>query len=116
MWVDGNLGFQEGQTVMLEVNLDASPHTLRFFVDNREQPVYATNIPQSIKFAVCNLSVLLLFISLQVSSFMEGTSFTLSLREVAECAGRGLPNSKAKRWGTQWSRFNLTTQKWEEIE
>jgi hypothetical protein len=38
---------------MLEADLDASPRTLRFFVDEREQPVYVTDIPQSLNFAVC---------------------------------------------------------------
>jgi hypothetical protein len=48
---------------MLEVDLDASPRTLRFFVEGWfcfrrfiEQPVFITGIPQSINFAVCNCS------------------------------------------------------------
>jgi hypothetical protein len=39
--------------VKLEADLDASSRTLRFFVDDREQPVFVTNIPQAILFAVC---------------------------------------------------------------
>jgi hypothetical protein len=89
---------------MLEVDLDASPRTLRFFHNDKEQPVFVTHIPQSINFAVCHLLFLLLFTSRQVTSFNEGDSFTLSLREVAECTGRGLPKSKAKQWGTEWPK------------
>jgi hypothetical protein len=37
---------------MLEADLDASPRTLRFFVDDQENAVYVTDIPQSINFAV----------------------------------------------------------------
>jgi hypothetical protein len=37
---------------MLEADLDASPRTLRFFIDGREQPLLVTHIPQSINFAV----------------------------------------------------------------
>jgi uncharacterized membrane protein YagU involved in acid resistance len=39
--------------MMLEVDLDASPRTLRFFRNNVEQPGFITHIPQSINFAVC---------------------------------------------------------------
>jgi hypothetical protein len=46
---------------MLEADLDASPRTVRFFVDDEEQPIFVTHIPQSINFAVCILFVLLFF-------------------------------------------------------
>jgi hypothetical protein len=46
---------------MLEADLDASPRTLRFFVDDTEQPVFVTHVPDSINFAVCILLVLLFF-------------------------------------------------------
>jgi hypothetical protein len=50
--VKGNDKFGKGSTVMLEVDLDASPRTLRFFVNDKEQPVFVTHIPQSVNFAV----------------------------------------------------------------
>jgi hypothetical protein len=46
---------------MLEADLDPSPRTLRFFVDDREQPIFITHIPQSINFAVCMLLILFFF-------------------------------------------------------
>jgi hypothetical protein len=49
---------------MLEVDLDSSPRTGRFFVDGKEQPAFVTHIPQSINFAVCLFSVPLVCISL----------------------------------------------------
>jgi hypothetical protein len=84
---------------MLEADLDASPRTLRFFVDDREQPVFVSHIPQTINFTVCIFRVRLLFTSLQVTADGEDTSYTLSLREVAKCDGRGLPNSVEYPWG-----------------
>jgi hypothetical protein len=44
----------------------------------------------------------LFFTSLQVASEYGGDSFTLSLREVAECTGRGLSNSRSFTWGGNW--------------
>jgi hypothetical protein len=100
----GNEKFKDGSTVMLEADLDATPRTLRFFVDDHEQPVFITHIPQSIIFAVRVLLFLLLFTLLQVSSWFKHTSVTVSLREVSDCAGRGLPTSKALQWDTDWDR------------
>jgi hypothetical protein len=42
---------------MLEANLDALPRTLRFFVNDEEQPMLVSHIPQSINFAVCVVSL-----------------------------------------------------------
>jgi hypothetical protein len=55
----------------------------------------------------------MIFISLQVTSRKEETSFTPSLREVAECAGRGLPNSRSYSWGGDW---DAEEKKWNEEE
>jgi hypothetical protein len=41
---------------MLEADLDASPRTLRFFINDKEQCLFVTGIPQSINFAVCSRS------------------------------------------------------------
>jgi hypothetical protein len=59
---DGNNRFQKGSVVMLEVDLDASHRTLRFFVDDKEQRVFVRNIPQSINFVVCALLPPLIFV------------------------------------------------------
>jgi hypothetical protein len=63
------------------------------------------------------LLVLLVFTSLQVSVRRSDDIFTLSLREVTECAGHGLPNSKARQWGAAWPEqlWNETTRQYEEI-
>jgi hypothetical protein len=87
---------------MLEVDLDASPLTLRFFVDDKEHRDFVTHIPPSITFAVCIIILLLPLTLLQISSTDKGDSCTLSLREVAECAGRGLRNSRSFTWGGNW--------------
>jgi hypothetical protein len=68
----GNSSWNEkGRVVMMEVNMSATPRSLRFFVDGKQQPLSFINIPDSIQFAV---SLLVLSISLSLFS-----SFSLSL-------------------------------------
>jgi hypothetical protein len=59
----GNETFGTGSMVMLEADLDASPHTLRFFTDGwdcdgnlKEQALFVTGFPRMINFAVCSSS------------------------------------------------------------
>jgi hypothetical protein len=75
----GNLPYATGSTVMLEADLSATPPTLHFFVDDKEQPVFVTNIPLSITFVV--------------SLYGCGTEIVVSLREAYWSPRRGLPNS-----------------------
>jgi hypothetical protein len=63
---------EERRVVMMEVNMSATPRTLRFFVDGEQQPLSVFNIPDSIQFAVS-----LLILSLSFSLFI---SFSLSLQ------------------------------------
>jgi hypothetical protein len=42
---------------MMEVNMNSTPRTLRFFKDSVEQRVYFRNIPPRIRFVVCASSV-----------------------------------------------------------
>jgi hypothetical protein len=61
---------EKGRVVMMEVNMSATPRTLRFFVDGEQQPLYFINIPDSIQFAVSLLIFCLsstLFTSLSLS-------------------------------------------------
>jgi hypothetical protein len=37
---------------MFEVDLDASPRTLHVFVNDEEEPLFFTNIPESVNFGV----------------------------------------------------------------
>jgi hypothetical protein len=42
--------------MMLEADLDLSPHTMHFFVDDEEQSLFIDHNLQSITFAVCHCS------------------------------------------------------------
>ncbi|KAA6369285.1 MAG: hypothetical protein EZS28_035189 [Streblomastix strix] len=49
-WIEGNAEFfKTGDCVTLELNMDSSPRTLTFFVNDEEQPNYATNIPAAVR-------------------------------------------------------------------
>ncbi|KAA6372278.1 MAG: hypothetical protein EZS28_032194, partial [Streblomastix strix] len=50
--VSGNAEFDKGNYVALELNMDSTPRTLTFFVDDEEQPQYITYIPESVSFWV----------------------------------------------------------------
>jgi hypothetical protein len=61
-WKSGNSSWKEkGTIVMMEVNMSATPRSLQFFVDGKQQPLSVINIPDSIQFDV---SLLILFLSL----------------------------------------------------
>jgi hypothetical protein len=66
---------QKGRVVMMEVNMSATPRSLRFFVDDKQQPISVINIPDSIQLAVS-----LLILSLSSSLFLPLSSpLSLSL-------------------------------------
>ncbi|KAA6395464.1 MAG: hypothetical protein EZS28_009012 [Streblomastix strix] len=48
----GNQMYKCGQIVSAEVDFEAVPHTLNFYVDDPEQPIYIRNVPKSIRFYV----------------------------------------------------------------
>jgi hypothetical protein len=63
-WKSGNSSWDEqGGVVMMEVSMSATPRSLRFFVDGKQQPLSFINIPDSIQFAV-SLRILSLFLPL----------------------------------------------------
>jgi hypothetical protein len=71
-WKKGNSSwYEEVRVMMMEVNMSATPRSLRFFVDGKQQPLSFINIPPSVQFAV-----FLLILSL---SFSLSSSFSPSL-------------------------------------
>ncbi|KAA6379828.1 MAG: hypothetical protein EZS28_024647, partial [Streblomastix strix] len=48
-FITGNAEFNTGDRVALELNMDSSPRTLTFFVNDEEQPNYVSNIPASVR-------------------------------------------------------------------
>jgi hypothetical protein len=87
----GNEAYGEGAVVKLEADLDASPRTLRFFVDDREQPMFVTNIPQAIHFVVC-----LCFSSSPLSAVLDRSMLGERQGWMSHC-GRWL-NSLVAEW------------------
>jgi hypothetical protein len=49
--------FVNGDELMMEVNMDASPRTLHFFRNTKHELPFFINIPSSINFAVFPFSV-----------------------------------------------------------
>ncbi|KAA6380394.1 MAG: hypothetical protein EZS28_024079 [Streblomastix strix] len=45
----GNAEFNTGDRVTLELNMDSSPRTFTFFVNDEEQPNYVSNIPAAVR-------------------------------------------------------------------
>jgi hypothetical protein len=72
-WKKGNSSWcEEWRVVMMEVNMSATPRSLRFFVDGKQQPLSFINIPDSIQFAV-----FLLILSFSLSLFFFLSLFSL---------------------------------------
>jgi hypothetical protein len=51
-WEGETAKYENGDVLMMEVNMDASPHTLHFFRNGEQQLPYFSNIPDSINFVV----------------------------------------------------------------
>ncbi|KAA6373329.1 MAG: hypothetical protein EZS28_031145, partial [Streblomastix strix] len=56
---EGNTDFySNNQSVAMEINMDSNPHMLTFFVDDKEQPNFVIDIPNSVRFLAyfCDLN------------------------------------------------------------
>ncbi|KAA6392741.1 MAG: hypothetical protein EZS28_011737 [Streblomastix strix] len=51
--VKGNAEFDnDGDRVAMELNMDSNPRALTFYVNDVEQPIFVTNIPEAVRFYV----------------------------------------------------------------
>ncbi|KAA6377677.1 MAG: hypothetical protein EZS28_026796 [Streblomastix strix] len=48
-FIEGNTRFRTEDSVALELNMDSSPRTLTFFVNDVEQPNFVINIPSAVR-------------------------------------------------------------------
>ncbi|KAA6387376.1 MAG: putative Serine/threonine-protein kinase Nek3 [Streblomastix strix] len=83
----GNSEFKTGDRVALELDMDSSPRTLTFFVNDEEQPNYATNIPAAVR----------AFLLVKGSAFKVLKFEALSAPTAKHGAG-----SRAWEYGTKW--------------
>ncbi|KAA6394529.1 MAG: hypothetical protein EZS28_009945 [Streblomastix strix] len=88
--IEGNDNFEkEGQRVALELDMDSKPHTLTFFVDDKEQPLYVTKIPASVKF--------------WAYTCMREASFKLiKFERIPAATAKHSSGSRALEWGKKW--------------
>ncbi|KAA6380624.1 MAG: hypothetical protein EZS28_023849, partial [Streblomastix strix] len=89
--IPGNSEIELNKSVSCEVNMNISPRTLTFFIDNKEQPLSVRNIPSQIRF--------------YIYLFDENSSFTINRFENLQfSSAKGVSNGKVFKWGKQWKK------------
>ncbi|KAA6368383.1 MAG: hypothetical protein EZS28_036090 [Streblomastix strix] len=78
--------------VAMEVNMSATPRTLRFFQDDEEQPISVINIPSSIRF--------------YIYFGLKGQSFTVTKFEYLQSptAKGEIKEARVLEWGKNWKK------------
>ncbi|KAA6366353.1 MAG: hypothetical protein EZS28_038120 [Streblomastix strix] len=90
-FIPGNSGIQQNKSVSCEVNMNISPRTLTFFIDNQEQGLSVRNIPSSIRF--------------YIYLWDKNSSFTINRFEnVQYSSAKGISNGKVIEFGKEWKR------------
>ncbi|KAA6377744.1 MAG: hypothetical protein EZS28_026729 [Streblomastix strix] len=88
--ISGNEVFKDEQHIGVEVNMTTTPRTVHFFVNDVEQPVFVSGIPDKIRFFA--------------HIWYDYSSFELLKFEKYHTRpkSKGLPNSLALEWGKIW--------------
>jgi hypothetical protein len=63
-----------GDLLLLELDLESTPHTLHFFRNGQQILQFFTGVPQSVKFVVCSVSHRSCIIGLFVRSVFNSPS------------------------------------------
>jgi hypothetical protein len=93
--ITGGSRLVQGSKVMFETDLDASPRTLRAFVNDKELSIFVTDIPESIHFAVCAYSVLRYRCHLSASPMLSRLDMQLTrLRSSIQTSACELPSAR----------------------
>ncbi|KAA6386477.1 MAG: hypothetical protein EZS28_017996 [Streblomastix strix] len=82
---DGNDRFQDNVTISAEVDMNSIPRTLTFFVEEKQQPVFVSNIPESIRFCAYR-------------SFSKSSFQIVSLCQLEEAIAIGAKNRARVAW------------------
>ncbi|KAA6377741.1 MAG: hypothetical protein EZS28_026732 [Streblomastix strix] len=89
--IPGNSGIKLNKSVSCEVNMNISPRTLTFFIDNQEQGLSVRNIPSSIRF--------------WIYLYDRNSSFTINRFEnVQFSSANGVLDGKVFEWGKEWEK------------
>ncbi|KAA6403259.1 MAG: hypothetical protein EZS28_001202 [Streblomastix strix] len=91
-WIEGNARFwNAGDRVALEMDMDSSPRTLTFFVNDEEQPNFVTNIPTAVRF----------FVYLEVK---DQAFKVLKFEALSAPTAKHSTGSRAWEYGTKWEK------------
>ncbi|KAA6400674.1 MAG: hypothetical protein EZS28_003801 [Streblomastix strix] len=81
----GNQAIKDNDSVALEVNLNSTPRTVHLFINNVQQPIFMSGVPESVQF---------FFFIYQI-----GNSVTvLSLKRLTATSVQIIPGSKEMKW------------------
>ncbi|KAA6387216.1 MAG: putative G2-specific protein kinase nim-1, partial [Streblomastix strix] len=96
--IDGNSSFNENNRVALELDMDSIPHKLSFFVDDKQQPNYVVNIPNSVKFYA--------YFYKQSSQFKF-----LKFEKLSAPISKRIEGCRALEWGKLWRKEEKIKEK-----
>ncbi|KAA6383315.1 MAG: hypothetical protein EZS28_021157, partial [Streblomastix strix] len=96
-YIEGNAKFRDGDRVALELNMDSTPRTLTFFVNDEEQMNYVSNIP-----AAANIHI------------KDDVFKVLKFEALSEPTAKHGAGSCVWEYGTEWMKYqqdNKTDEK-----
>ncbi|KAA6383813.1 MAG: putative G2-specific protein kinase nim-1, partial [Streblomastix strix] len=97
-YIGGNSSFYENTHVALELDMNQNPHTLNFFVDDKQQPNYVVNIPNSVRFFA--------YFYQQQSQFK-----VLKFERLSAPTSKRIERCRALDWGKLWRKEEKIREK-----
>ncbi|KAA6379208.1 MAG: putative G2-specific protein kinase nim-1, partial [Streblomastix strix] len=96
--IDGNSSFDDNHRVVLELDMDSIPHTLNFFIDDKQQPNFVVNIPNSVRFFA--------YFYQQQSEFK-----VLKFERLSAPTSKRIEGCRALEWGKLWRKEEKIREK-----
>ncbi|KAA6376248.1 MAG: hypothetical protein EZS28_028225 [Streblomastix strix] len=97
-YIVGNSSFYENHHVAMELDMNSNPHTLNFFVDDKQQPNYVVNIPNSVRFFA--------YFYQQQSQFK-----VLKFERFSAPTSKRIEGCRALEWGKLWRKEEKIREK-----
>ncbi|KAA6374890.1 MAG: hypothetical protein EZS28_029583, partial [Streblomastix strix] len=96
--IAGNASLSKNTRVALELDMNSNPHTLNFFVDDKQQPNYVVNIPNSVRF---------------FAYFYEKQSQfkVLKFERLSAPTSKKIEGCRALEWGKLWRKEEKIREK-----
>ncbi|KAA6359584.1 MAG: hypothetical protein EZS28_044889, partial [Streblomastix strix] len=85
-YTDGNKKMKDGDLVLVEVNMDATPRTAHLFINGQQQPVFVSGLPESVQFWF-------------FLNYAGGSVTVLSLKKLTASSVAQIPNENEVKWG-----------------